>query len=289
MADTGQGFLEALANLSTFGGSTAGNMAKGLIEQAKLQQEQDRIGLQRTNTGVNVGNLGIAQKAQALGAPGQLARQSVQGDILSNGKDFGVSGLNPKINVPTMTGGLRPSMLSDSSRTLGANESRNALADQVSGKYTNLAPLPTVPDATPLPEARLLQNLLAKTGIAAGAASTVGGILDALKKAAAAKGSSGGGSGGSGGSSGGGNGGSTHGGDPNWQGPINENDPNAWDPTQWQPDPAGDNAATGGTAYYIDENGNKVPLPIGGGSNTGGTGDSGGYYDADGNWIEGDQ
>lgn len=287
MADTTQSFLDALNNYSTFGGTTAGNMAKGLIEQTKLQQEQDRLGLARTATGIGVGNLNLAQRAQALSAPGQLARQSVQGDVIANGQDASYTGLNPKINVPTSTGGLRPSMLSASSRTLGGNMSRNALADQVSGKYTDMAALPTIPGATPLPEASTLQNLLAKTGIAAGATSSIAGILDALKKMAQSKGS-GGSSGGSGGGGGqnGGNGGSTHGGDPNWQGPINENDPNAWDPTQWQPDPTGD---AGGTAYYTDENGNLVPLPKGGGGSTGGTNDSGGYYDNDGNWIEGDQ
>lgn len=191
MADTTDpmsGFFDALGKWSTFGGTTAGNMAKGLIEQARLQQEQDRLGLQRTNAGVNVGHLGVAQRHQALDAPGQLAGQSVQGDVLANGQDASFSGLPSYVTKPTTTGGLRPSLLSDSSRALGSTMSRNALADATSGKYTDLPSLPSVPNATPLPEASRLQDLLAKTGIAAGAGSAAGGILDALKKLLSGKG-----------------------------------------------------------------------------------------------------
>lgn len=159
-------------------GQTAGSIEQqrmnGLIQQAKLQQEQDQLGLNRTNAGVNVGNLNLAQQKQALSAPGTLANQSVRGDILANSQDASFSGLNPKIHMPTMTGGLRPSMMSDSTRALGAQMSRNALADSTSGKYTTMAPLPTIPGATPLPEANAYDKIL--QGTATGA-----GFLDALK------------------------------------------------------------------------------------------------------------
>lgn len=206
-----QGFLDALGNLSTFGGSTAGNMAKGLIEQTKLNQEQDKLGLARTNTGVNVGNLDLAQKKLALAAPNDLAGTSVRGDVLANGQDASFSGLNPKIHIPTMTGGLRPSLFSDSTRALGAQMSRQALTDGISGKYTTMRDLPSVPPATAMPDPSVLQGFLAKTGIAAGLGSTAGGLLAALKKLiddAKAKGggASGGGGGGSNGGSGGGGG-----------------------------------------------------------------------------------
>ncbi len=159
-------------------GQTAGSIEQqrmnALINQAKLQQEQDALALQRTNAGVNVGNLNLNQQKEALAAPGQLAGQSVRGDILANSQDASFSGLNPKIHVPTMSGGLRPSMLSASTRALGGQMSRNALADSTSGKYTTQAPLPTVPGATPLPEANAYDKIL--QGTATGA-----GFLDALK------------------------------------------------------------------------------------------------------------
>lgn len=180
--DPTQGFLDALANFSTYSGNTASNMAKGLVDQTKLNQTKDQLGLNRANTGVNVGTLNLAQQKQALSAPGQLANQSVRGDILANSQDATVSNLPSYIHVPTQTGGLRPSMLSASSRALGGQMSRNALADSTSGKYTTQAPLPTVPGATAMPDPSVLQGLLAKSGMAAGAASTGGGILDALKK-----------------------------------------------------------------------------------------------------------
>lgn len=179
--DPTQGFLDALANLSTYSGSTAANMAKGLVDQTKLNQTQDQLGLNRANTGVNVGNLGIAQKNLALAAPGKLANQSVRGDVLANGQDAAVSGLPSYIHVPQMSGGLRPSMLSASSRALGGQMSRNALADSTSGKYTDLPALPSIPSATAMPDPSALQSLLSKTGIASGAASAGGGLLNALK------------------------------------------------------------------------------------------------------------
>lgn len=181
--DPAQGFLDALANLSTYSGTTAANMAKGLVDQTKLNQTQDQLGLNRANTGVNVGNLGLAQNKFALSAPDALAKQSVKGDVLANGQDASVSGLPSYIHVGQVSGGLRPSMLSDSTRALGGQMSRNALADSTSGKYTTQAPLPSVPGATPMPDPSALQGLLSKTGIASGLASTGGGLLDALKKA----------------------------------------------------------------------------------------------------------
>jgi hypothetical protein len=145
-----------------------------LIQEAKLQQEQDQLGLNRANTGVNVGNLNLAQQKQALAAPGQLAGQSVRGDVLANSQDASVSGLPSYIHVGQVSGGLRPSLLSDSSRALGGQMSRNALADSTSGKYTTQAPLPTIPGATPLPSASAFDKVLQGGAIG-------GSFLNALK------------------------------------------------------------------------------------------------------------
>lgn len=176
----GDGPSQANAGPSTASkvGQTAGSIEKqrmdALIAQAKLQQEQDQLGLNRTNAGVNVGTLGLAQKKLALSAPNELAAQSARGDVLANSQDATVSGLPSYIHMPTMSGGLRPSMLSASSRALGGQMSRNALADSTSGKYTNLPALPTVPGATPLPSASAFDKILQGGAIG-------GSFLDALK------------------------------------------------------------------------------------------------------------
>lgn len=158
-------------------GQTAGSIEQqrmnALIKEAELQQAQDRLGLERTTAGVGVGNLDLAQKKQALAAPGSEAQNSVRGDILANSRDASFSGLPSYIHVPTLSGGLRPSMLSDSSRQLGAKMSRDALTRSMSGADTNFAPLPTVPNATPLPSATGLDSLLQGVG---GASSILGAL-----------------------------------------------------------------------------------------------------------------
>lgn len=159
-------------------GQTAGSIEQqrmqALIAQAKLQQEQDALGLQRTNAGVNVGNLDLNQRKQALAAPGQEAHNSVQGDILANAQDAHFSNLPSYVTMPTMSGGLRPSMLSAASRATGGQMSRNAMLNTMSGKDSTFAPLPTVPGATPLPSANAFDKILQGGAIG-------GSFLDALK------------------------------------------------------------------------------------------------------------
>lgn len=160
-------------------GQTAAQIEQGrlnaLIAQAHLQQEQDQLALNRANSGVNVGNLDLAQKKQALTAPGMEAGNSARGDILANSQDAVMSNLPASLagHMPTISGGLRPSLLSPNSRALGAQMSRNALTNTMSGKDTNFAPLPTVPGATPLPSPTGLDT--AMQGVAG-----AGGFLTAL-------------------------------------------------------------------------------------------------------------
>lgn len=105
---------------------------------------QNSFGLGRVGAGVDIGNLDLAQKKFALSAPGARAGNAVRGDILSNAKDVSFAGLPAGINVPTINGGLRPSMFSDSTRALGANMSQQALSEQQAGDH--FAPLPSLPD-----------------------------------------------------------------------------------------------------------------------------------------------
>lgn len=133
-------------------GGIEGGRAQGLINESLLQQRQDQLAQTRAT--------------QALEAPHLEARNSVQGDILANSQDATISGLPDYIHMGQVSGGLRPSLLSDSSRALGANMSRTALANNLSGK--------DVPDLTPLPEANAFDKVL--QGVAIG-----GGFLDALK------------------------------------------------------------------------------------------------------------
>lgn len=167
--------------------------ASGNVTQAGIQQRQDQLAQNRA--------------LLALRAPGIEAGNSVRGDILANSQDAQFSGLPSYIHIPTMSGGLRPSMLSQNSRDLGGSMSRNALAHQLSGD--------DVPNLTPLPQSNGLDTGLQ---VAAGA----GSFLNALGGLGARPGA---------------NTNSPQPGNnfpwqgptdqgPGWQGPINQPDPN---------------------------------------------------------------
>jgi len=141
-------------------GQTAGNIENqrmnALIAQAKLQQQQD------ANQ--------IAKNKAVLDAPQALAKNAVRGDVLANAQDATVSGLPSYITVPTIGGGLRPSLFSAATRNLGSQMSTKALNDFQSGTYTN-------PALTPLPEASAFDKVLSGTALAGGFLNATRGLL----------------------------------------------------------------------------------------------------------------
>lgn len=129
--------------------------------QADLNNQENQFGLNRynsdlaTSTAKNTFGLGLhsaeianadldlRQRKFGLDAPGQRAGNAVRGDILSNARDVAFTGVSPKIPVPQISGGLRPSMFSDNTRALGANMSAQARREQEKGD--TFAPLPNLP------------------------------------------------------------------------------------------------------------------------------------------------
>lgn len=78
-----------------------------------------------------------------LTAPQKIAQNAVRGDVLSNARDVAFGGVPSDIPVPTISGGLRPSMFSDTTRQLGKNMT-SAAAN---------TPMPTpAPPALPPPQ-----------------------------------------------------------------------------------------------------------------------------------------
>lgn len=131
----------------------------------------------------------LNQAKFGLEAPGQNAGNSVRGDILANAKDASFSGLPPwlQAQIPTTTGGLRPSMFSDNTRQLGTKMSADALAASKAGPMA--INYPTAPTIQAIPDASLLESI-------AGSVGTGGSIANAALKALGGGGGSGGGSGG---------------------------------------------------------------------------------------------
>lgn len=170
---SGMGFLDTLGSLlkdasttknliSPAGavGQQAGSVEQqrmnALIAEAKLQQQQDQNQIAKNNA--------------VLAAPGAMAKNSVRGDVLANAQDATVSGLPSYITVPTIGGGLRPSLFSAATRNLGSQMSTQANQQMASGTFTN-------PALTPLPQASAFDNVLSGTALAGGFLNAASGLI----------------------------------------------------------------------------------------------------------------
>lgn len=184
--------------------ANAAGAAQGRVTQAGVNQNQDRNAISlyqallnnnsaQNNFGINRGTLAnsnantdLEQRKYALTAPQTRATTAVRGDILANAQDATVSGVSPNIPVPTISGGLRPSMFSADTRALGGIMSSQARQQQEKGD--TFSPLPALPDwqappaaptLTPSPDASGMDNALSNTG---NILNYAGSFADLLKK-----------------------------------------------------------------------------------------------------------
>jgi len=125
--------------------------------QAGNTVNENNFALGRVNAGAELSQADLAQKNFSLAAPRARASNSVRGDILANAKDASVSGISPNTPVPTISGGLRPSMFSANTRALGGEMSSQALASQKAGD--TFKELPSLPDYVQPPPAPALAGL----------------------------------------------------------------------------------------------------------------------------------
>lgn len=177
-ASGGPGVGSILKTAASVGGAlgAAGSGAAGArLTEAQLQQRQDQLAQQGYLDQLQGANTDLNQKKFALTAPATRASTSVKGDILANAKDFsyGAPTMVGDIPVPSSSGGLRPSILSDNSRALGRTISAQQLANQQAGDQ--FAPLPTPPTLTPLPQPGATSNILNTAG-------TIGNFAQLLAK-----------------------------------------------------------------------------------------------------------
>lgn len=184
--------------------ANAAGAAQGRVTQAGVNQNQDRNAISlyqallannsaQNNFGLNRGQLAnqnaatdLSQRNFALTAPQTRATTAVRGDILANAQDATVSGVSPNIPVPTISGGVRPSMFSADTRALGGIMSSQARQQQEKGD--TFSPLPALPDwqappaaptLTPSPDATGMDNALSNTG---NILNYAGSFADLLKK-----------------------------------------------------------------------------------------------------------
>lgn len=135
MADFGSlpDWLSAAMNVGQgLAGASAGR-AQGRIAEADQNRQQN-------NAAVNL------YKAQ-LAAPGTIAHNAVKGDILSRAQDVTFGSVPSTIPVPTISGGLRPSMFSPETRATGVGITSNALASAAALQPVQTPVLPDLPQA----------------------------------------------------------------------------------------------------------------------------------------------
>lgn len=198
--------------LITAGVSTAGQVAAARAAanrgQAAAQVPVDQLNQQAYRTDLSTKQQALdaqdaARLARALGmlqenaanlkAPGTRASNAVRGDILANAVDASFDGGgNGRIPSYDFGGGLRPSMLSDDTRALGRNISREALVDQLAKKPTPFSDLPDAdyssvlnaagaPGGTALPQGSRLDTVLQAIGQYGGLGA---GVLNAAQQPA---------------------------------------------------------------------------------------------------------
>jgi hypothetical protein len=190
---------------ATVAANAAAERAKAKAAEAQAQHANDTVAQAgyATDKSTNLQALAAAQNAQnaraggilneqelALSAPRTRAQNSVRGSILANAQDATISGLPKGVTVPTISGGLRPSMFSGDTRALGQQMTRDALLSQMAPQvtpYSDMKPLDVssitsmkAPGPTPLPQASTLDSILANIGMYGGLAGV--GLAAAQQK-----------------------------------------------------------------------------------------------------------
>lgn len=127
-------------------GRGAGRQAEG---QANNSYDMDRLNMANFN----------------LNAPGHRASNSVRGDMLAGLQPMTVNGpiTGTHGNIPQISGGISPALLSQNSRQLGQSMSRDALLSQMQG--------PMQPTAQP--QSSWMDTLLNGVGYAGAAAGAI--------------------------------------------------------------------------------------------------------------------
>lgn len=190
--------IDPYTQLANFFTSTSGGRANGRLQQALLDLQRGQLGNQQfgqASQNVTAGGQLAEQKfgqqstnavndaEYGLKQPQALASNAVRGDILANAQDANVQA-PPGVPMGHVSGGLRPSMLSSSTRELGGNMARNALLEQMKGPahiaYPDAPAAPTYPTAPTLPalpEASGLDTALNIGGGVAGGLGALKGLL----------------------------------------------------------------------------------------------------------------
>lgn len=162
---------QGVSDLGQVAGNDAAASAYGRNLQGSAQQTQDRNAIALYQAELNAAQ-------QALNQRGQLAGQAAHGDLLSNVQDVQLSNLPASVQgrMPTLTGGLRPSVLGPNARSAGQQLSRQAILDLLNGGIKQ----PTAPTLTPLPQASGYEDFSKNLGRAGSYIGALGPLFGSL-------------------------------------------------------------------------------------------------------------
>ena len=179
LGSIGKGLLGAIPVIGPALSTLSSGAAQGRVQEAGANSNYDQNKLRAAQLLEQAlqgrAGLDLQQRQFQLQAPQQRAGNSVRGDTLANLQDAQITGpiTGTKGQIPQLTGGLRPSLLSGNSRQLGQSMSRDALLGQMKGDAFNPMPPVNIPEITPLPQAGAMSKIAGGLGIA-------GGLLGAL-------------------------------------------------------------------------------------------------------------
>jgi hypothetical protein len=141
------GYLETAGKITDSLGAISAGRAAGRVDEANLNRGINRDAVENYTAR-------LVGERDKLAAVGTRANNSVRGDIMANAQDAHIS-MPSTIPKTTISGGLRPSMFSANTRTLGADMSADALADSRAP-----SPLLAPPPLTEPPQSGKLDSIL---------------------------------------------------------------------------------------------------------------------------------
>lgn len=174
--------LESLTNVGQDASAVESGRAQGRIGESQINGQYDQNRLRAAQL---LNDALMNQNQFALGAPRAEMSNAAHGDLLANMQDVGIQGPITRTHgqVPQITGGLRPSLLSANTRQLGQNVSRDMLLRNMNG-MDNLNLSGNVPSITPPPQANGFDTALNGIGLAGGLSGGVADFINAIRRRA---------------------------------------------------------------------------------------------------------
>lgn len=149
-------------------GAAAAARAAGRTTESTALNARDNTANSMFNTSQNAqmqaGQLDLARQQFAENQAAARAKQATVGDLLSRLQDVSIN--VPGIKTAQVSGGLRPSAMSDTGRLSNAVLAKQALTKQLEGDSFTGGQILTPPTQSAMPQANALDSILSMGGLA---------------------------------------------------------------------------------------------------------------------------